>query len=389
MAATNAHISPLVLQWARKRARLTVATLAQRANVAADKVHEWERGERLPTFRQAQHVAGTLHIPFGYLFLSEPPVEQLRLPDFRRLRADAGDQPSTELIDVIDDVIVKQQWYREYAPTEGRGPLPFVGKFTLDDDNEKIAADISRSVGIPRIRQEASGWPDFLGKFVHAAEDAGILVMKSSIVGGNVHRKLEVSEFRGFTISDKIAPAIFINSSDARAAQIFTLAHELAHVWLDRSGISNERLDAIASGNNADVEVKCNAIAAETLVPKHDFIWDKKSDIDTNLRVLGRRFGVSSLVVLRRGHDFGFVTNDEFAAKFKVLLNSFIAKEEEQSGGGDFYPTLYSRNSTVFTEALLGALKQGYASYTEASQMLHVKVPTLAKIISHLESKAV
>jgi Zn-dependent peptidase ImmA (M78 family) len=365
-----------------------VTTLAHRANIAADKVREWEAGERLPTFRQAKHVAGTLHIPFGYLFLSEPPLEQLQLPDFRRVRAEAA-EASAELIDVIDDVLVKQQWYREYAPTEGHGPLPFVGKFTLNDDTEQIAADISRSVGLSRIRQEASGWADFLGKFVHAVERTGILVMKSSIVGGNVHRKLAVSEFRGFTVSDKIAPAIFINSSDARAAQIFTLAHELAHVWLDRSGVSNERLDSIVTGNNADVEVKCNAIAAETLVPKHEFTWDKKSDIDTNLRVIGRSFGVSSLVVLRRGHDLGFVKDNDFTSKFKLLLDSFIAKEEEQSGGGDFYPTLYSRNSTVFTETLLGALKQGYASYTEASRMLHVKVPTLAKIIGDLESKAV
>jgi Zn-dependent peptidase ImmA (M78 family)/DNA-binding XRE family transcriptional regulator len=389
MAATNAHISPAVLQWARKRARMTVAALAQRANVNVDKVNEWERGNRRPTFRQARHLAGALHIPFGYLFLSEPPTEQLQLPDFRRVRTQAAmEQPSAELIDTINDILVKQQWYQEHARGQGQQPLPFVGKFGIGDDVDAIAADISRTVRLPRVRQESASWVEFLSNLTHAVEDVGVLVMKSGIVEGNVHRKLSVSDFRGFTISDSLAPVVFINGADTRAAQIFTLAHELAHVWLNQSGISNERMEA-AVMHGDDIEVKCNAIAAEVLVPKKEVSWDKKADIDTNLRFLSRAFRVSSLVILRRGRDLGMITHEQFAIKYKSLLDAFIARDEEQSGGGDFYPTLYSRNSAVFTETLLSALGRGRASYTEAAEMLHVRVPTLSKILGDLESKVV
>src|SRR5690349_13696797 len=108
MAGSPAHISPMVLRWARERAKLSVAKLASRANVSTDRVTGWERGEQLPTFRQAQHLAGALHVPFGYLFFSEPPEEGLQLPDFRRVRPDAAG-PSPELIDTINDVLIKQQ----------------------------------------------------------------------------------------------------------------------------------------------------------------------------------------------------------------------------------------------------------------------------------------
>jgi Zn-dependent peptidase ImmA (M78 family)/DNA-binding XRE family transcriptional regulator len=388
MAATSARISPALLQWARKRARMSVAKLAERANVSVDRVSEWERGDRRPTFRQARHLAGALHIPFGYLFLSEPPTEQLQLPDFRRVHSAVADGPSAELIDTINDILVKQQWYQEYARGQGQQPLPFVGKFGINDSTDTIAADISRTIRLPRVRQESASWVEFLSNFTHAVEDIGVLVMKSGIVEGNVHRKLSVAEFRGFTVSDKLAPVIFINGADTRAAQIFTLGHELAHVWLDQSGISNEQMDAATVNGNGNIEVKCNAIAAEVLVPRSEVSWNKRADIDTNLRFLSRTFRVSSLVVLRRSHDLGFVDRDEFLARYKNLLDTFIARDEEQSGG-DFYPTLYSRNSAVFTETLLFALGHGRASYTEAAEMLHVRVPTLSKIMGDLESKVV
>lgn len=368
---------------------MTVTTLAQKANVSEDRLHQWERGDRRPTFRQAKHLAGVLHIPFGYLYLSEPPLDQLQIPDFRRLRPEMTNGPSAELIDTINDVLVKQQWYREYMAAERRNNLPFIGKFGINDETAAIAADISRTVRIARVRQESDSWMGFLTNFVHAAEDAGVLVMRSGITQGNVHRKLSVNEFRGFTITDGLAPVIFINGTDTRAAQIFTLAHELAHVWLNQSGVSNERMDAATLRDNANIEVKCNAIAAELLVPAREFSWDKKADIDSNLRVISRTFRVSSLVVLRRGYDLGHLSHEAFSTKFKSLLDAFIARDEEQSGGGDFYPTLYARNSALFTETLLSALTEDRASYTEASEMLHVKVPTLAKIMSDLESRAV
>ncbi|HMM61712.1 MAG TPA: ImmA/IrrE family metallo-endopeptidase, partial [Candidatus Rifleibacterium sp.] len=92
-------------------------------------------------------------------------------------------------------------------------------------------------------RGEAANWESFFNILVERSEQAGIIILRSGKVGNNTHRTLDVKEFRGFVIYDELAPFIFINGADAKAAQIFTLVHELAHVWLGASGVSNNGLD--------------------------------------------------------------------------------------------------------------------------------------------------
>ena len=102
------------MQWARLRANLSVDALAEKTKVNREKIAAWEQGSHFPTFRQAQHVAGALHVPFGILFLPNPPKEELPLRDFRTLSATTPSKPSAELVDTINEVVVKQDWYREY-----------------------------------------------------------------------------------------------------------------------------------------------------------------------------------------------------------------------------------------------------------------------------------
>lgn len=147
-------------------------------------------------------------------------------------------------------------------------------------------------------------------------EENGILVTRTGMAKGNPHRPLKVEEFRGFALSDPYAPLIFINSRDSQAAQMFTLIHELVHLWLGLSGVSNLTSTYAPS---ARIEQFCNAVAAEILVPMEALrvqLAQVHQDEDP-VRRLGRYFKVSSLVILRRLQDLGEIDTATFRKLYK------------------------------------------------------------------------
>ena len=268
---TEAMVTPNLLTWARQRRGMDLSALASTLNVKPEAVSAWESGERRPTFRQAQRFARSLYIPFGYLYLSEPPVEVLPIADFRTMPGQTPPSPSADLMDLLNDVLGKQQWYREFRESEGIEELPFIGHFTTADSVESVATDIRDVIDVDGARQQASNWEGFMRSLTLNAEDSGIMVMRSGVVGNNTRRPLDVKEFRGFSIGDHIAPLIFINGRDFKGAQLFTLAHEMAHIWTGEGGISNPDYSLQSELHDNTVELFCSRVAAETLVPSDDF----------------------------------------------------------------------------------------------------------------------
>src|SRR5712692_4949193 len=282
--STKAYITPQLLRWARERYGLSTAEAAERLHVSLDLLQEWEGGEALPTLRQAQDVASRLNVPLGYLFLSTPPSEDLPIPDLRRVADEPRSAASPELIDLVSDVLLKQEWYRDYQEREEAEPLPFIGKYSLADKPTTVATDIRQSIGLDAtLRQEAQSLDGFLRKLIGRVESAGVLVLRSGIVQNNTHRALNVAEFRGFAISDRVAPLVFINGRDAKSAQIFTLGHELAHLWIGSSGISNPGYLRLPSQHENTTELFCNQVAANLLVPAEDFLsrWSSVESLDS------------------------------------------------------------------------------------------------------------
>lgn len=381
----EAIVTPELLRWARERRRIGIEVLAKKIGVSPAAIDAWEKGEARPTLRQAQALSDKLSVPFGYLYLSTPPKEELPIADFRTVAGTPPLKPSPEFLDVLQDVLRKQQWYREYLRSQNASPVEFVGRYKIQDDPVKIAADIRESLGInDDLRRACKTWEQFLTRFVRKAESERILVLRSSIVGSNTHRHLAVEEFRGFAISDRFAPLVFINSADARAAQIFTLAHELAHLWLGQTGISNPDYTQRSAKQHHVVDRLCDKVAAEVLVPAEDFIsrWTRSLTLEENIEKLASRYRVSAFVILRRAYELSDIPTEEFRAMYNSLLKR--AKRKGIEGGGDFYLTLLSRNSMQLTASLLAAAAEGRIPPREAAGLLNIRVTKLDNVESHI-----
>ena len=367
---------------------MTHESFAEAVNASAGVIEDWERGVSRPTFSKAKELADKLRVPFGYLFLSEPPKEELVLPDLRTVEGRSPAKLSANTLDLLDDVIRKHDWYREFLREEGYGVLPFVGAFRASAQPEAVAASIRRQLGVNEgLRQQADGWEDFLRLLIGRAEDTGILVLRSGIVGSNTHRALSVEEFRGFAISDAIAPLVFVNGRDSRAAQIFTLAHELAHIWIGESGVSNAELAKPLVAHTRATERLCNAVAAEVLVPRNEFadFWRANRSISDNTDDLVRRFRVSAFVILRRAHDLGQISYVAFEASYRDRLHSVKATQSQH--GGDNYRNVLARNGAPMVRAVTSAAHEGRLLLRDAAEMLGIKVPTLGKIAARLQSQ--
>jgi Zn-dependent peptidase ImmA (M78 family)/transcriptional regulator with XRE-family HTH domain len=380
MPTSEAFISADVLRWARKRANTTTDRIAKRLNVKPESVASWESGNKRPSYRQAERLAETLHVPLTYLFLSTPPNERVPIADFRTLD-NGGLEESADLIDLLNDVLAKHSWYREYVEAEGHKELSFVGSFAPDAPADDIASDIASTLEInDAFRSSCSNWQEFLSKLTDRVQMVGVLVMRSGVVAGNTHRAISPRVFRGFTVSDRLAPLIFINSADFKAAQIFTLAHELSHVWIGKTGISNENLE---EPDPSEIEKKCDAVAAQLLVPTNDFI-ERWSLTRGNLGSLAQHYRVSTLVVLRRARDLEQITGKQFKELFAAERKKYTKPKE---GGGNFYYTLLARNSALFTNAVVSAVREGRELYRDAAKLLNVSVNTIPKIAEFLATR--
>jgi Zn-dependent peptidase ImmA (M78 family) len=280
-------------------------------------------------------------------------------------------RPSADLLDTIYQSQQRQDWYREYAKATGAERLGFVGSLTSTADHEESAAQM-RTVLTFDLSERGSSWTEALTGLIERAEDIGILVMVNGVVGSNTRRKLDPAEFRGFALVDELAPVVFINGADTKAAQIFTLAHELAHVWLGETGLDDA---AIASPPNSQIERWCNLVAAEFLIPLADLReeFNQDAELAFELDRLATLFRVSTLVVLRRVRDAGFVSADEYPTLYRAELQRVLGLIGERGSGGNFYNTLPVRVSKRFARALLADTLEGRTLYRDAFQMLGFK----------------
>jgi Zn-dependent peptidase ImmA (M78 family)/DNA-binding XRE family transcriptional regulator len=381
---SRATINPDILKWAINRAALDYSQVAQKIGVKDEYIHHLEEGLVFPTFRQAQDLAHALHIPLGYLFLSSPPQTISPIADFRTLPQAQLGHYSLELEDTLNDAMRKKDWLHDWRLQEGVEPLLFLGKFTSQNPSEVVAANIRQTLDLPQLPAKGVyDWTKQLDFLVRRAEAAGVLVLQNSVALGNNNRPLSVDEFRGFALIDSYAPVIFINTRDSVAGRIFTLAHELAHLWSGTSGISNPSI--IERAGASEVERFCNRVAAEVLVPSKSFLhqWDiqGKQDLLEKAQDLAKTFRVSVFVILIRALEHDLITKDIFRKVYAEAMNQVEPIKKGPAEGGDFFNTMRVHNGRILVQDLVVALRQGDVLYREAAQLLNVQPKTLDGIM--------
>ncbi|MBB5806652.1 Zn-dependent peptidase ImmA (M78 family)/transcriptional regulator with XRE-family HTH domain [Saccharothrix ecbatanensis] len=358
-----------LISWARERSGVSGTELARRF----PKLREWEAGASSPTFHQLEDFANATHTPVGFFFLPEPPEEELPLPDFRTVRDEALRQPSVDLLDTLFEVQQRQEWYRDHVRTMGMEPLSFVGSFDPSTPSDAAARSLREALHFG-VAERGSSWSEAFKRLTEAAEELRILVMVNGVVGGNTHRKLNPTEFRGFALVDDYAPVIFVNGADTKAAQIFTLAHELAHIWVGQSALSDVDVASVPENH---AERWCNQVAAEILVPA-DMLqkeFSRHNDITAELDRLAARFKVSTLVVLRRLRDIRFLPWEQFRQMYdaEYVRVMKLAREQDGGSGGNFYNTQPVRTSKRFARAIVESAEEGATLYRDAFRLLGVK----------------
>ena len=356
-----------LLIWAIERAGINIDEVSR----TIPSFSSWLLGKKKPTVKQLEKFAQKVHLPFGYLFLENPPEEKLPIPFFRTINS----QEDKININIYDSVLMLQQrqsWLTDYLKENNYLQLNFVGKFSSNPNINHVVNDIRTTLKINEDwAKEFSTWEKAKDHLTQLIEDAGIITNFSSIVGNNTRRNIKVDDCRGFVLVDAYAPFMFINSADSKSAQMFTMAHELAHIWIGQSAGFDFR--QLQPANN-QTEVLCDKIAAEFLVPAKSIedSWKTVKDIPQ----LARYFKVSQIVIARRLLDLGKINKNEFITFYDKYIDQDFVRSENREGGGDFYKTQRKRLSIRFLSFVNQAVKENKLLIRDAYNLTNLKGET-------------
>lgn len=347
------------------------------------KLADWLSGGYYPSVKQLAEFAKAVHIPFGYFFLDKLPELKTGVPLFRTEQALPSENYSDDLRDSIRIIQSRQEWLKEYLLNEGATPLPFVNSFNEKDNPFLVAQEIRKTLQLlDDWADSISNWEMALKYLFDKIEAAGIYLTVNGVVENNTHRPLNPDEFRGFVLTDNYAPYIFINGKDFAAAKMFTLAHELAHIWIGKSAAFDLQL---MRPSEDTTEKFCNQIAAEFLVPQHllQKKWEQIKDSSEPIEEVARQFKVSQIVAARRLLDTRKLTQKQFFDFYNDYQSRWQAFQKKQKPGGDFYNTQHYRVGKLFFRQVRTAAKEGKLLYTDAYKLTGL----YGKTFSHFESE--
>lgn len=370
MSAQRLHIAPKILSWVIERRGLDVNEYCKNN----EKFAKWLNGEQDPTFRQAEEFAKSNYVPMGYLYLEEPPVETIPIPFFRSKKKKVENLNVMDIVKILGE---RQAWLAGYLRSENLGGLSFVGSVNTSMGVGAVASRMHELLNLPQDWAFTLPTVDKAIKdLTDCLENIGCIVVFSSTVGFSNSRSIDVNDCRGFCLVDKDAPFIFINSKDAKQAQLFTLAHEFAHILLGYSaGMGAD--EGMALGVK---EAFCDRLAAVFLAPADLFMemWKKTNG---NFDVLVRRFKVSRWVVARRAKELGLMSDDTYWSIINQWNTEPVVEQKRKSGPVPFAIRAVRNNGRVFLVHLNNALSSQKIMHRDAYRLTGMKGDTFHSVI--------
>lgn len=382
MPTVTVNIRPEIINWV-----LSQTQQERLGDKLMSNITKWLDGTKKPTFNQIEDFSKKANIPLGYFFLQTPPVEQIDLLNYRTVDSIQLTNPSRNLVDTIHEMENIQEWMKTYRQDLGFDKLSIVGCMKGVHEIDVIVDRIRRDLALDDAWHEGNkDTREAFNDIRTQLETCGIVVMMSGIVGKNTHRALDVDEFRAFAMVDDWAPLIFINTADSNGARLFSLLHEVAHIWLGRNDLFNDRQNRISGVN--DIEVVCNAVAGELIVPKNVFLdkWDAY-DMDTFEKIakLAKYFRCGETVIARKAIDCKKIGQSIYNQVAKTAIENYKQmKANKQTDGGNYYHTMGSRLDGSFVRALCESVNMGRTTYTEAYRLTNTNRKTFSEVAQRL-----
>ncbi|MDR1227408.1 MAG: ImmA/IrrE family metallo-endopeptidase [Azoarcus sp.] len=369
---TVTGVQPALFLWARTSVGLGIDDVAQMLKRKPEEIEAWERGDAAPSYAQLEKLAYQIYKrPLALFFLPEPPQEELPQREFRTL-------PDTDMRSLARDTYLHIRKAHAYQLAlkdifDSRNPSHrrILEQIYLSPkrDVQEQAQEIRSVLKIEMVRQ--TGWRNdetALKEWRKAVEEAGIFVFKS-------HFKQE--EISGFCLTDGQFPLIYLNNHTTKTRQIFSLMHELAHLLIRVNGLSKFEFSYIErlARPERELEIFCNAVAAEVLMPAEDFRQQAIS-APTNLEnasdefftAIASRYGVSREAVLRR-----FLDQKRVGRQFYEQKAKYWAKQKKKTGGGNWYLNQGAYISDRFAKEVVSRHYRQQISLEQAADFLGIK----------------
>lgn len=386
--AKGVKINPIIIQWAIRSSDRELDDLSNKFK----KINQWISEESELSVSEINKLSNELKIPFGYFFLQEPPKEEIELLKYRTIDSEENNKPSRELIDTIKLMETKQSFMKDTLIEDGFSPLKFVGSANLSIPPADLADQIKKQLGLK------GNWnyknKDTFNTLLNACNDSGIVIMRNSVVGASTNRKLNINEFRAFVLIDEYTPFVFLNTNDSYRAMIFSLCHELVHIWLGIDELYNNDYKQKQSYNNKKLEAYCNHVSAELLLPAASVLsnYDREKNVLYNIEKTVKEYNVSSLVVCIRYKNLKLIDNQTFEDTYRLLQEEVQENLENKSkrkasSGPSFYTMTNFRLGEKFINTVHRKVQEGRILYSEAYELVGARGKTYDKLIEYVEDR--
>ena len=370
--SVKALITPEVLKWAReRRIRLEIDPAAEKLKIDRARLQAWENGTDQPTFAQLKKIAKLYKTHVSIFYLPEPPTDFQPLTDYRvlpeQLATDAEQvyRLNANIIEAYErrEVLIELYELLEEVPPE------VTLKIDRRENPEQVTKKITEFLEPNRTKLRAAKDPYAALKFwKHTVEAKGILVCQTSV---NTHLSVELATARGFCIAQRPCPVIIVNPKDSPYGRIFTLIHELVHIGLGESAIQNTNFEAANSPNLDRIEVFCNQVAAEVLVPENELL--ERVNLETlqeDLPGTSKFFHVSPEVIMRRLQTLGEISRQDYQTYRSRQLAKYRHTPERGGGAAPYHNRLLNASGEYFARTAFTAYYEQKITRAELASVL-------------------